>query len=129
MNNYKSEEEIKLINVQLVALGVALISAVISIVITYNQKLEMENRETIYDSEGAFKVTLFNRILIVIIAFVFLYVNYDLYKISKAEGEDLKAYILQIVASVLTVITGLIALYVVTLSTTENLVDVENPII
>ena len=52
-----------------------------------------------------------------------------LYNLSKDEGEDLKSYILQIVASVLAVISGLIALYVVGLSTTENIVDVENPVI
>ena len=45
------------------------------------------------------------------------------------ENEDLKSYILQIVASYLTIISAIIALYVVTLSSTETVSDVENPII
>ena len=107
----------------------ALVSAVISIIITYNQRLDLEEKETPLNSKQLFNLTLFNRILIIVLSLIFLYVNYVLYKVSKDEGEDLKAYILQIIASVLTVITGIIALYVVSLSTTEDIVDVENPII
>ena len=123
------EEEINAIDIQLLALIIVLISTGISIAITYNQKLNLEKKETIFDSKESFNITLFNRILIVILSFVFLYVNVKLYKLSKDEGEDLKSYTLQIVASILAIISGLIALYVVGLSTTENLVDVENPVI
>ena len=123
------KEEINAIDIQLLALIIVLISTGISIAITYNQKLNLEKKETIFDSKESFNITLFNRILIVILSFVFLYVNVKLYNLSKDEGEDLKSYILQIVASVLAVISGLIALYVVGLSTTENIVDVENPVI
>lgn len=130
MHTHKfNEKEIRAIDIQLWALFIALISAVISIIITYNQRLDLEDLETPLDSKQLFNLTLFNRILIIVLSLVFLYVNYVLYKISKDEGEDLKAYILQIIASVLTVITGIIALYVVGMSTTENIVDVENPII
>ena len=123
------EEEINAINIQLWALIIVLFSTVISILITYNQKLNLEKKETIFDSKESFDITLFNRILIVILSFVFLYVNFKLYNLSKKEGEDLKSYILQIIASVLAIISGLIALYVVGLSNTENIVDVENPVI
>ncbi len=124
-----NQKEIKAIDIQLIALLFALVSAVISIIITYNQRLDLEEKETPLNSKQLFNLTLFNRILIIVLSLIFLYVNYVLYKVSKDEGEDLKAYILQIIASVLTVITGIIALYVVSLSTTEDIVDVENPII
>lgn len=127
MNNKK--QEIKTINIQLFALVVSLFSAIISIIITYNQKLELEDKDPIYSASEIFKITLFNRILILVLSFVFLYVNFELFNISKEEGEDLKSYKLQIAASILVVISGLIALYVVSLSTTENIVDVENPVI
>ena len=125
----KKNEEIEAINIQLITLLVVLVSTIISILITYNQKLDMEDKDTIFDSKESFNITLFNRVLIVVISFVFLYVNIKLYNISKEEGEDLKSYILQIIASILAIISGFIALYVVKLSSTENLVDVENPII
>lgn len=122
------QEEINAINIQLIALLIALGSAIISIIITYNQKLDLENKNNT-DPKKIFNLTVFNRILILVLSFTFLYVNYKLYKISKKEGEDLKPYILQIIASVLTIIASLIAIYIVSLSTKENIVDVENPII
>ena len=123
------KEEIDTINIQLIALFLFLFSTIISIIITYNQKLDIESKDTIIDAKDSFKLTLFNRVLILIISLVFLYVNYKLYEISKREGENLKSYTLQIIASIFTIVSGLIALYVVTLSNTEELVDVENPII
>ena len=123
------KEEIDTINIQLIALFLFLFSTIISIIITYNQKLDIENKDTIIDAKDSFKLTLFNRVLILILSLVFLYVNYKLYEISKREGENLKSYTLQIIASIFTIVSGLIALYVVTLSNTEELVDVENPII
>lgn len=124
-----NQEEINAINIQLIALFAILFADIISIVTTYNQKLDLENKETMFESKELFKITLFNRILLLVLAFVFLYVNYKLYNISKKEGEDLKSYSLQIVASLLVIASGFIALYVVKLSDTENIVDVENPII
>ena len=124
----EKQEEINAINIQLIALLIALGSAIISIVITYNQKLDLENKNN-KNPKKIFNLTIFNRILILVLSFVFLYVNYKLYKISKKEGEDLKPYILQIIASILTIIASLIAIYIVSLSRKENIVDVENPII
>ena len=122
------QEEIDAINIQLIALLIALGSAIISIIITYNQKLDLEGNNNT-DPKRIFNLTVFNRVLILVLSLVFLYVNYKLYNISKKEGEDLKPYILQIIASILTIIASIIALYIVSLSTKENIVDVENPII
>ena len=122
------QEEIDAINIQLIALLVALGSAIISIIITYNQKLDLEGNNNT-DPKKIFNLTVFNRLLILVLSLIFLYVNYKLYTISKKEGEDLKPYILQIVASILTIIASIIAIYIVSLSTKENIVDVENPII
>lgn len=122
-------KEEEYINIQLIALIITLISVFISLLLTYNQKLEIKNLETLFSSKNTFKLTKFNRILILILGITFLYVNYNLYKISKKEGENLKPYILQIFASILTVITALITLYVVSLSNKENVSDIENPII
>ena len=123
------KEEISAINIQLLALVFIFFSNIISIIITYNQKLNLEKKKTFLSSKQSLKITLYNRVLIVMISIVFLYINFVLYNISKKEGEDLKSYTLQIYASVFAVISGLIALYVVGLSTTENISDVENPII
>lgn len=125
----KSKQEIDAINIQVIALFLALISSVISIITTYNQKLETENKKTFLNSKQSYYLTLANRVLILILALIFLYINYVLYTISKEEDEDLKPYRLQIWASVFTITSAAIALYVVTLSGVENVADVENPII
>lgn len=128
MSKYHKKEEIGAINIQIIALAITLITTIISIIITYNQKLELKDEDTILNAKDSLKLTLFNRKLILIIAFVFLYINFILYNISKEEGEDLKPYNLQIISSLFIIISGIIALYVVSLSSTENIADVENPL-
>ena len=129
MSKYHKKEESEIINIQLIALLFTLITAIISIIITYNQKLEIEGKETLFSPKDSLKITLFNRKLILIISFVFLFVNLAFLKISKEEGEDLKPYKLQILASLFIIVSGIITLYVVSLSNTENVSDVENPIV
>lgn len=129
MSKYHKKEEIEAINIQLIALVFTVITAIISIIITYNQKLEIEEKEPLFTPKDSLKITLFNRKLILILSFVFLYINLVLKQISKEEGEDLKPYNLQLVASLFIIISGIIALYVVSLSNTENVSDVENPVI
>ena len=129
MSKYHKKEELDAINIQLVALFFTVITAIISIIITYNQKLELEEKEPLFTPKDSLKITLFNRKLILILSFVFLYVNLVLKQISKEEREDLKPYNLQLVASLFIIISGIIALYVVSLSNTENVSDVENPVI
>lgn len=129
MSKYHKKEEKNIINIQLIALVFTLITAIISIIITYNQKLELEEKETLFSPKDSLKLTLFNRKLILLLSFVFLFVNYSLFAVSKEEGEQLKPYKLQIFASILVIVSGIIALYVVNLSNTENVADVENPII
>ena len=53
---------------------------------------------------------------------------YGYMRVSKKEkGVDIKGDILQITASILTIVGALIAIYVVSLSNTENIADIENP--
>jgi len=120
-------EEIKYINYQLIGLGITLITTVIAIIITYNQKLGAAKKEKILSNKNSLSLTYFNRILILLIAILFLYINYRFYEIDKEKGVDIKGDILQITASILTIVGALIAIYVVTLSNAENIADIENP--
>lgn len=121
------KDEIKYINYQIISLIISLVTTFIAILITYNQKLSAEKRKKLFSSINALKITTVNRYLILFSSILFLYINYRLYQISKQKGENLKSYELQIIASILVVISGIIALYVVSLSSTETLADVENP--
>ena len=79
-NQYK--EELQAINIQLYAIVFLVISGIISLVITYNQKLDMENKKTFFNSKESLKITSFNRKLGLIISLVFLYINIKLYNLS-----------------------------------------------
>ncbi len=123
----KAEE--KYINIQLITIIFTFISIIFSFILTYNQKLEIQNKKTLFNSTQTFKIAKYNRTLILILSIIFLYVNYKLYKISKKEGENLKPYILQIFASVLTLTAAITTLYVIFLSKKGEVSDIENPII
>ena len=64
MSNYHKKEEIDAINIQIIALVITLITTIISIIITYNQKLELKDEDTILNAKESLKLTLFNRKLI-----------------------------------------------------------------
>lgn len=120
-------EEIKYIDYQIYILLISIVTTIVAIIITYNQKLSLQKKKKLFNAKEAYKITKYNRIIILITGILFLYINYKLYKLSEEEGEDLTSYKLQIIASIFVVISELIALYVITLSSTENISDVENP--
>ena len=124
------EKEIIAIYVQIIVSTISVIEIIVSILLLYNEKLELEGEKTLFNAEQTQKISIFNRTFILVTAVVFLIVNYVLYNISKEQGENLKPYRLQIVASYLTIIAAVITLYIVLNPTNEGqVVDVENPIV
>lgn len=124
------EKEIIAIYVQIIVSTISVIEIIVSILLLYNEKLELKGEKTLFNAEQTQKISIFNRTFILVTAVVFLIVNYVLYNISKEQGENLKPYRLQIVASYLTIIAAVITLYIVLNPTNEGqVVDVENPIV
>lgn len=122
-------DEEQAIDTQIYALIISLITVLVSLALTYNQKLEFQNKDTLFSPKTTLLITKGNRITTLIISLIFLYVNIELYKISKKEGEDLEPYILQIISSILVVISSIITLYVILNSNKETVSDIENPIV
>lgn len=124
------EKEIIAIYAQIIVSAISVIEIIVSILLLYNEKLEIKGEKTLFNAEQTQKISVFNRTFILVTAIIFLIINYALYKISKDQGENLKPYELQIVASYLTIIAAIITLYIVLNPTNEGqVVDVENPII
>ena len=123
------KEEIRNVNIQFYTLFFSLLSIIISIILTYNDKLSTEGKTSFLGKKTNYNLTLFNRILILSIAIAFLYVNYKSYMNAKTKEKKLKSYELQILASLFTLIAASISLYVVSVLTKETLVDLENPVI
>jgi len=124
------QEEISLLNMQLITSIIVIVTVTLSIILTYNQKLNIENKKTIFTKKQTHNISYINRLIILITAIIFLFINYKLYEISKKEGEDLKVYYLQILASILTTIAAIIVLYVVSIEPSgDEISDIENPVI
>lgn len=122
--------EIIYLDIQIFTSLIVITTVITSILLTYNEKLNQQKKKTIFDKKQSQNISFINRFTILLTSIIFLYINYKLYQISKEEGEDLKVYYLQIIASILSVIASIIVFYVVIKETEINSVsDVENPII
>lgn len=125
-----NKEEIKLLNIQLITSLIVIVTVTISLILTYNQKLNLKNKKTIFNKKQTHNISYINRLTILITSIIFLLINYKLYQISKKEGEDLLVYNLQIIASILTTIASIIVFYVVSIEPAgDNISDIENPVI
>ena len=119
---------LKAIDIQFYTLFFSLASIIISLILTYNQKLIKEDKKTLLSDKASYNLSLFNRVLILSIALIFLYVNYKDYKTSNNNKQKKKST-LQIDASLLTIIAASISLYVVYNSKPEAIANIQNPIV
>ncbi len=125
----KNEKEIELLNIDIATALMFIITIIISIYLTYENRQDLLNRKRILNKKDDQYILLFNRLLVLIIVLIILYDNIEGYEIAKEKNKDLKPFKIQIFASVLTVITALLILYVVFYNWDNNsLSDIENPI-
>lgn len=104
-------------------------TTIISIILLYNEDLYIKYKQFILDPKNAYIIASINRIVILIILLLFLYANYVDKNIDILENKDLKADNLQIIASILTIISGIIVLYVTIEYFSTNInSSLENPV-
>ena len=115
------KEETRLINIQLYTLFFSLLSVLISIALTFNEKLNLEDKKTFINNKDNYNTTLFNRILILAISISFLYINYKSYNLAKKKKENINNYQLQVLVALISVIASLISLYVVSRSKKDDM--------
>lgn len=122
MTNYNLDQ-VKLFYWQiLLSLGL-IISIFISISLSYNEILKMENKKPLYDTELETKILIFNRSFAALIATGHLLIDVIDKKENNSEFSSL-----QIDASILSLISSLIVLYIA-LNSINNLSETtfENP--
>ena len=125
----KNGKEIELLNIDIATALMFIITIIISIYLTYENKQDLLNRKRILNKKDDQYILLFNRLLVLIIVLIILYDNIEGYEIAKEKNKDLKPFKIQIFASILTVITALLILYVVFYNWDNNsLSEIENPI-
>ena len=122
------EKEVKLIDIQLLATYAFIFSLIISLMLTYNDKYKTLYGKGFLTKKQNYKISVFNRILIVILSFTFLYINKNSKDIAKQKGNNIEPFKLQIAASELSLIAALIVTYVVITSGEYSIItSSENP--
>lgn len=125
------EKKLQLLNYQMIISGLFIISLLISILLTYDEKQQTLNEKSIFSNKFDKYLNLFNRIFALSIIIAILYINYQDYKINKNTKTNIKPLEHQIIASVFSVISAIIVLYVVIENWYENpnITSIENPTI
>ena len=109
--NFPLLSESEIIDIQLLASFLSIISTTINFILLYNQKLIEDEKEPFLSREMTLKLLTLNRIFILIIVLIFLSSNYLHYKLDKAENKDLTFDYLDILSSILTLTVAGIAIY------------------
>lgn len=120
MNN---DKKIDLTNKQLYATFVYVGAFIISIILLQHSKKRLNNKECLLSDKTCDKLSTFNRILILVLSIIFLYLNYQHMDIYGTNENSLVSENLQIDASWLYVVAAVIVLY----ATINNSNDYENP--
>ena len=127
MTNYDLEEA-ELIVVQIILSVILLFTTIISITLSYDFLMKLEKKEHLYTEKEATIILIFNRLIMFIVAGVFIYINIRDKSVKEKYNSKDEFADLQILASVLSFIAALIVLYV-GVKSGSNATSEENPTI
>ncbi|MEE0699838.1 MAG: hypothetical protein U0M66_04555 [Bacilli bacterium] len=110
----QNEQKVKFLDIQLIAIAGFIIALLISLLLTYDKKLSLENKKRLFSEEDAQNLAMFQTVLVFIIAIGFLYINYEQYTIAKKyHDKDEQDLFLQTETAVLALISAIVGLYIV----------------
>lgn len=122
------KEEVRLLDIQLIATVIYILSLFISIALTYNDKLDVLNEKTLFNEKNTRNLSVSNRVFVVILTIIFLYINYKNIDIAKKKKKNLSPFKLQVTASELSTLASIIVLYTVLTSGEYSIIaGSENP--
>ena len=127
MTNYNLEEA-ELVKVQIVLSVILLFTTIISISLSYNFLLGLEDKKTIYTEKESYDILLFNRTVMFVVAAIFFYINIRDKSVKEKYNLEDEFADLQIDASLFNFIAALIVLYV-GIKSRSNITSNENPTI
>lgn len=125
-----TDKKLKILNGQMTASTLYIFFLIISISLTYNEELELLNKEPLYTRKQASNIAIFNRLLALGIVLYYLWANKELIKITEANNNDSSGLKTQMIASELSVLAAIIVLYVVAKdydSSTYGVSQITNP--
>lgn len=124
-----NDEEIRLLNLELLATLLFLVATIISILTTYNSKKNLENKNVLFNQEEQYKINVFNRIFTIFLVILFFYINIENRKIAQLKNKNLRPFELQITISSILLLAAFLSLYVVLINGQSNVSNIENPTI
>ncbi len=126
MNDINNNYQIKLTNYQLLGIFLFIITLFISLLLTYNEKLKLEKKDIFFEEKTSLYISLFNRIIVLILAILFIYISYEREKVSEVDNDAS----LELLASYLSFFASFLALYIVIKNINNknfDVSDVEEP--
>lgn len=127
MTNYNLEE-IDSFSIQLILTALTIGTLLVSMTLTYNEKLKLKNEPLLFTDEESKNLLILSRTLAVFIGIGFLILNFVDREAKKNDGKiNLKFADMQVEASILSLVSAFIVLYVVMNDTDEGIISNENP--
>lgn len=131
MNEEKlQKEQLFIIDGQLIASILYILSFVATIIVIINQrKLALNKKEFLTVEESQIIITL-NKIFILLLLLLFVYLNYKSIKLAENTKQNTNSLNLQMISSIISLVPALIGLYVVITdfsATTFQTAEIENP--
>ena len=118
MNNNKKETQ--LLYIQMYGSILFIITIIVSTILTYNNIKKNNNEKRIFSEYTENEINLTNRIVITILVIIFTYINYCFYQINKQKNKSNLSK-QELIASILTLISGLILLNTTIKSIEDNI--------
>ena len=125
-----NEQKIKLLQYQNITSILFIISVGISIFLTHDEILRLSKKDPVLPEPIDRYINLLNRVFALTIISAILYINYQDYQLAKQQKKtNLEPFKHQISASIFSVISAIIVLYVVieNLEQNPNIGNLENP--
>lgn len=111
MDDKKKEEN--LLDLQIITTLVYIGSLILSIYITYNDKVTIANGKGFLNKKQNQNISIFNRTLVVVLTLIYLYISYENREIIEKKKGDRNAASLQVFASEISLVSTIIVLYVI----------------
>lgn len=105
-------DERDLLKQQMITTGIYIICLVVSLALTYDEFLRKDNNK-LFSDKTAHNIAITNRIIILVLTFSYLYINFVNREIAKSNDSNLTFFNMQLNASTLSLISAIIVLYVV----------------
>lgn len=121
------DEEIILMDIQMVASLVFIITIMVSIYLNSNEKHKLKYGEGFISDEASLSILKTNRIVIVALFFIYFYTSYKSRELDRINNKDLDADNLELIVSLSSIIGGLLILYAVYKYGQDSLAVFENP--